>query len=74
MAARGEVALAFSQAPEIIGHPGVQFVGLLPDEFQLWTAYAAAAVADGEEARALLALFASEAGRAAFARIGFRPG
>ncbi|MBU8540075.1 molybdate ABC transporter substrate-binding protein [Falsiroseomonas tokyonensis] len=74
MASRGEVALAFSQATEIIDRPGVQLVGLLPDALQLWTIYRAAVVQDGPEARRLLALFGTEAGRAAFARIGFRPG
>jgi molybdate transport system substrate-binding protein len=73
MASRGEVALAVSQATEIIDRPGVRLVGLLPDALQLWTVYRAAAIRDGEEARALLALFKTEAARAAFARIGFRP-
>jgi molybdate transport system substrate-binding protein len=73
MASRGEVALAFSQATEIIDRPGVQLVGLLPDEVQLWTVYRAAVVTEGAEARALLALFGSDAAKAAFARIGFRP-
>jgi molybdate transport system substrate-binding protein len=73
MAARGEVALAVSQATEIIDRPGVQLVGLLPDAVQLWTVYRAAAIRDGEEARALLALLTTDAARAAFARIGFRP-
>jgi molybdate transport system substrate-binding protein len=51
----------------------VQLVGLLPDAVQLWTVYRAAAIREGEEARALLALFTSGTARAAFARIGFRP-
>jgi molybdate transport system substrate-binding protein len=74
MAARGEVALAFSQATEIIGRPGVQLVGPLPDALQLWTVYRAAVVQDGPEARALLALFTGAPGQAAFARIGFSRG
>lgn len=72
LASRGEVALAFSQATEIIDRPGVQLVGLLPDEIQLWTVYRAAVVRDGEDARALLALFGAAPARAAFRRIGFR--
>ena len=72
MASRGEVALAFSQATEIINRPGVQLVGLLPDALNLWTVYEAAIVRDGEEARALLAMMGTEAARAAFGRIGFR--
>jgi molybdate transport system substrate-binding protein len=72
LASRGEVALAVSQATEIIDRPGVAFVGLFPDPLNIWTAYRAAVVTDGPEARALLALFTGEAGQAAFARIGFR--
>ena len=72
MASRGEVALAFSQATEIINRPGVQLVGLLPDALNLWTVYEAAIVRDGEEARALLALLGTAEARAAFGRIGFR--
>jgi molybdate transport system substrate-binding protein len=74
MASRGEVALAVSQATEIIDRPGVQLVGLLPDALQLWTVYRAAIVQDGEDARALLALFGTAPAQAAFARIGFRRG
>jgi molybdate transport system substrate-binding protein len=73
MASRGEVALAVSQATEIIDRPGVQFVGLLPDALNLWTVYRAAIVSDGAAARALLALFGGDAAKAAFAKIGFRP-
>jgi molybdate transport system substrate-binding protein len=73
LASRGEVALAFSQATEIIDRPGVQLVGLLPDALNLWTVYRAAIVTEGAEARALLALLSGEAARAAYARIGFRP-
>lgn len=72
LASRGEVALAFSQATEIIDRPGVQLVGLLPDVIQLWTVYRAAVVRDGEASRALLALFSTDAARTAFHRIGFR--
>lgn len=72
MASRGEVALAFSQATEIINRPGVQLVGLLPDALNLWTVYEAAIVRDGEEARALLAMMGTAEARAAFGRIGFR--
>lgn len=74
MIARGEVDLAFSQATEIIDRPGVQLVGLLPDALNLWTVYRAAVIADGEDARQALALFGTEAAKAAFAKIGFRAG
>lgn len=74
MAARGEVALAVSQATEIVGRPGVRLVGLLPEALNVWTPYVAARVRDGEAARAMLALFASARAREAFARIGFAGG
>ncbi len=74
LASRGEVDFAFSQATEIIGRSGVQLVGLLPNALQLWTGYSAAVVRDGAVARSLLTLLSGEAARAAFARIGFRPG
>ncbi|WP_376091176.1 molybdate ABC transporter substrate-binding protein [Roseomonas sp. CCTCC AB2023176] len=73
MAARGEVALAVSQATEILRRPGVQLVGLLPEELNLWTAYRVAIVQDGPEARALFALLTGEAARDAFAHSGFIP-
>ncbi|MBI0535899.1 ABC transporter substrate-binding protein [Roseomonas sp. KE2513] len=73
MAARGEVPLAVSQATEITDRPGVQLVGLLPDALQLWTVYQVAMLREDETARGLMRLLTSEAARAAFARIGFRP-
>jgi molybdate transport system substrate-binding protein len=69
--AAGEVELAVSQATEIVGRPGVDYLGPLPDELQLWTAYGIAAVQDGPAAEATLAVFASPEGRAALAAIGF---
>ena len=72
MAARGEVALAVSQATEIVGRPGVAFVGFLPDALQLWTEYRAAVVADGPGARRALAALTTPAAREAFAATGFR--
>lgn len=70
-AARGKVALAVSQATEIVGRAGVRLVGLLPEALNIWTPYAAARVREGEAAAALLALFASAPAREAFSRIGF---
>jgi molybdate transport system substrate-binding protein len=73
MASRGEVPLAVSQATEILARPGVQLVGLLPDELNLWTTYQVALVQDGAEGREILALLTGEAARAAFAHSGFKP-
>ncbi|MFT8246941.1 molybdate ABC transporter substrate-binding protein [Roseomonas sp. BN140053] len=62
---RGEVELAVSQATEILGQPGVSLLGEFPPPFDLGTRYAAAALAEGPEARAILAVLAGpEAGRA----------
>ncbi len=73
MAANGEVALAASQATEIIGRPGVALVGFLPDAVQLWTPYSAALI-DGSQSDARpLDLFTTPRARAAFAAIGFVP-
>ncbi|MBR0656730.1 molybdate ABC transporter substrate-binding protein [Plastoroseomonas arctica] len=73
LAAAGEVALAASQASEIIGRPGVALVGMLPDALQLWTRYGVAALRDAAEPAPLLDLFTSPAARAAFTAIGFVP-
>ena len=47
--AAGSAALGVTQAAELIGLPGVHFVGFLPDDLQLVTIYATA-VAGGTEA------------------------
>jgi molybdate transport system substrate-binding protein len=73
MVSRGEVAWAVSQATEILGREGVTLVGLLPEPLQSWTGYAVGQMREGEEARALMRLFTSEAARAVFARTGFQP-
>lgn len=71
LAAAGDVALAASQASEIIGRAGVAMVGLLPEALQLWTPYSVAAIRDAPNPQPLLSLFTSPAARAAFAAIGF---
>ncbi|MES2712323.1 MAG: substrate-binding domain-containing protein [Pseudomonadota bacterium] len=71
LAAAGEVALAASQATEIIGRPDVALVGLLPDALQLWTGYGVAALREAPDPTALLDLFTASAAREAFDAIGF---
>lgn len=71
LAANGEVALAASQATEIIGRPGVALVGFLPDPLQLWTPYAIAGLREAADPAPLLNLFTTAEARAAFAAIGF---
>jgi molybdate transport system substrate-binding protein len=71
---RGELDLGVSQATEIVAHPEVAFVGLLPDPHQIWTVYGVAATAEPSPAiRRALDLFTSDAAKAEFARIGFAP-
>lgn len=69
--ARGEAALAVSQATEILGVPGVRLVGLLPPPHALETAYAVAAPRACAAAAAIAATLTGPAGRAALAAIGF---
>jgi len=73
LAATGEVALAASQASEIIGRADVAMVGLLPDALQLWTGYSLALTqaCPPMDREALLSLFTSPAAQAAFAATGF---
>jgi molybdate transport system substrate-binding protein len=71
---RGELDLGVSQATEIVAHPEVAFVGLMPDPHQIWTVYGVAATAEPSPAvRRLLDIFDSDGGKAEFARIGFAP-
>lgn len=71
LAANGDVALAASQATEIIGRPEVAMVGFLPDALQLWTPYSTAALRETVDPAPLLDLFTTPRARAAFAAIGF---
>jgi molybdate transport system substrate-binding protein len=68
---RGEVAFAVSQATEIVPQPEVAFLGMFPDECQIWTAYEAAALSDRPEAHEFMDALESSAGAAALARVGF---
>lgn len=68
--ARGEAALAVSQATEILGVPGVRLAGLLPPPHARATAYALGAPR-ASAAAAIVATLTGPAGRAALAAIGF---
>ena len=71
-AAEGRVALAVSQASEIVTHHNVDYVGPLPPPLQLATPYGIAAVKPATPASdALVALVTGPAGVAALARVGF---
>jgi molybdate transport system substrate-binding protein len=56
MAARGEVEIAVQQISEIVPVKGVDFVGPLPAEIQLYTTYSAAVGTGAKEPRAALEL------------------
>lgn len=68
---RGEVAVAVSQATEIVPRPEVAFLGMFPNECQIWTDYEAAALSDRPEAHEFMDALETLAGAAALARVGF---
>ncbi len=71
-AGEGRVALAVSQASEIVSHPKVDYVGPLPPPLQLATPYGvAAAKPETEAGKAFVTLLTGPAGAAALARVGF---
>lgn len=70
-AARGEIEVAVSQGTELVGRPGLRFLGYLPEPLQQWTDYAAVAISPGVRAEAVLAGLSTPQGRAALRRIGF---
>jgi molybdate transport system substrate-binding protein len=56
--ASGRAPLGMTQAAELIGLPGVQFAGFLPDDLQLVTVYSAAVTASGKFPAAAAAFIA----------------
>jgi len=74
--ARGEVTLGFQQLSELIGEPGIDVVGTLPDEIGEVTVFAGAVCASARHAaaaRAVLDFLASPATHAAKRRHGMEP-
>lgn len=69
--AQGRYALGVSQSSEIMGHPGVRFVGALPAPYAQATAYGAALASDSAAGRALLAFLAQPLAQAAWRESGF---
>ncbi|WP_460801973.1 substrate-binding domain-containing protein [Microbacterium sp. GXF6406] len=62
--AAGDVDLGFQQLSELVGQPGVRILGVMPADAAIDTVFSgavAAASADPDRARALLAFFASAA-------------
>jgi molybdate transport system substrate-binding protein len=74
--ARGENEIGIQQVSELLGVPGVDYVGTLPDGVQLVTTYAAAIV-DGskeiENAKKLIAFLTSTAAAPAIKKSGMEP-
>jgi molybdate transport system substrate-binding protein len=68
---RGEIAIAVSQATEILPRPDVACLGLFPEPFQIWTSYRAVALADHPAARYCMDALASLDGAFALRRAGF---
>ncbi len=74
--ARGELDLAFQQVAELLPVPGVQVVGPLPEEVQLYTVFAggvARGAREPEAAAALLRYLAGPAARVAVVESGLLP-
>lgn len=76
MVARGDAALVILPVSEILGMPGVEFVGTIPTPLQRPSVYAAAIVAGSKErdtAQRLIAFLSSEGATAAIKRSGMEP-
>jgi molybdate transport system substrate-binding protein len=74
--ARGEAAVGFQQVSEILGVPGADYVGPLPDSLQRVTAFSAglsASMAQPEAARQLVAFLRSPAAYPAIRSTGLDP-
>ena len=74
--ARGENEIGIQQVSELLGVPGVDYVGTLPDAVQLETTYAAA-IPEGakeiENAKKLIAFLTSKAAVPAIKKSGMEP-
>ena len=74
--ARGEADIGIQQISEILGVPGVELAGPLPDELQHLTIFSAAVgtnVSDAASARSLIAFMTSPAAAAAVKANGMIP-
>jgi molybdate transport system substrate-binding protein len=74
--AAGEADLALGPVSELVGQPGIELVGPLPDAVQLVQVFTAAIVDTAHriaEARRLIAFLASSRAAAAIRRFGMEP-
>jgi molybdate transport system substrate-binding protein len=68
---RGEIAMAVSQATEIVPRPEVAFMGFFPEPCQIWTSYRAVALPGHPSAIGFIDVLASARGADALRRAGF---
>jgi molybdate transport system substrate-binding protein len=76
MVAAGEAKLALLPVSEILGAPGIELVGAIPEEIQLNQTFSAAVVAGSRQlgaAKQLIAFLASERAAAAIRQTGMEP-
>src|SRR5262245_37801160 len=76
LVARGEAEMAVQQIPELLPVKGIQFVGPLPRELQLWTVFAAgigSAARDPAAAKAFLEALVAPSTVAALEAKGLEP-
>jgi molybdate transport system substrate-binding protein len=76
LVARGEAEMAVQQIPELLPVKGVQYIGPLPGELQLWTVFAAgigSAAKDPAAAKAFLEALVTPSAVALFRAKGLEP-
>jgi molybdate transport system substrate-binding protein len=76
LVARGEAEMAVQQIPELLPVKGVQYVGPLPEELQLWTVFAAgigSAANDPVAAKAFVEALVTPSAAALFRAKGLEP-
>jgi molybdate transport system substrate-binding protein len=76
LVARGETEMAVQQIPELLPVKGIQYVGPLPGELQLWTVFAAgvgSATNDPAAANAFIEALATPSAVALFKAKGLEP-
>jgi len=75
--ANGEVEIGFQQVSELSHFPGIDYVGPLPADVQLFTTFASGLIAgskEAEAAKALVKFITAPAAAAAYKKRGMEPG
>jgi molybdate transport system substrate-binding protein len=76
LVSRGEVDFVVSGLPPLLGTPGIEWLGYLPDEIQSWLVFSGGIAVDAKEpdgGRALLKFLTSPAAVAVFKANGLEP-